>query len=320
MNRRVVWFGVVAGVVGVAVGCGGQVERDFDRGNTEESGASEAGTGGSGGHGGGGSDSATTGVVSGAGGSAGAEPREPLCNGSGDVRLGTSWIPGGQVGIYYGFLNPLGRRYLLIDGHCQFWVSVDGWEGVRSGTLAADQAQAIETSIYAQLDELSGAWTTRGCRDGGTWRVFDDTYELSCYCLCSDEGVPPAVSEVVDAVVELENELWAIGDPYRGPLRVVAIDGTHLASRDYLEWQPWPLPWSPEEALYNMDIAPPPPTAGVLLENRADLEALRTLRRDYIAAHGPIENDDDAYLPVTSEGALFRVLMRDVTPWDPDGA
>jgi hypothetical protein len=41
MNRRVVWVGVVAGVVGVAAGCGGKTRED----------ASRAGTGGSTGHG-----------------------------------------------------------------------------------------------------------------------------------------------------------------------------------------------------------------------------------------------------------------------------
>jgi hypothetical protein len=102
-------------------------------------------------------------------------------------------------------------------------------------------------------------------------------------------------------------------------LRVIALDGTGFAARDDLEWQPWPLAWSLEEALYTEQRSPPP-TAGVLLEDPVELEVLRNLRRDYLAAHGPIGDDDDGFLPVTQDGAFFRVVMRDVTPWDPDGA
>jgi hypothetical protein len=49
MNRRVLLVGALAGVVGVAVGCGGKVERDFDGRATEEAAGTDAGTGGSGG-------------------------------------------------------------------------------------------------------------------------------------------------------------------------------------------------------------------------------------------------------------------------------
>jgi hypothetical protein len=53
----------------------------------------------------------------------------------------------------------------------------------------------------------------------------------------------------------------------------------------------------------------------LLIDDPGERQALRTLRTDYVLAHGAIPSD--GYLPVTADGSYYALLMRDVIPWDP---
>jgi hypothetical protein len=122
---------------------------------------------------------------------------QPLCDGSDAVRLQYTSGGGFFPGSYYGFLAPFLSRYLFVDGHCRYWVSAAAWAGVRIGSLTDDQANTLETELhYAEFAELNGDWETRGCNDGGTWTVSDGASQIGCYCGCTDDDVPAAVSEV----------------------------------------------------------------------------------------------------------------------------
>jgi hypothetical protein len=243
---------------------------------------------------------------------------QPLCDGSDDVRLQYTH-EGGFVGRYYSFLRPLGFEYLVIDGRCRFWVNQDVWYGARTGTLTEDRAVALESELHwADLSELAGNWENRGCMDGSTWHLSDGESEVSCYCGCTDEGVPSVVPDVGNASSDALLEFWDAGAGFDGVMRIAAEDLTEAVQVDGLEldWQVWPLSWSITDALFASVSSLHDPAAGMPVNEPADRETLRNLRDSYVETHGTIPDADDGYLPVTADSRYYALLMRDVVPGD----
>jgi hypothetical protein len=220
------------------------------------------------------------------------------------------------AGKYCGFLAPFSSQYLFVDGQCRFWVSEDVWAGARTGSLSEQQASILEAEVhYAEFAELSGNWRTRGCSDGGTWTVSDGASQITCYCGCTDEGVPAGVSEVGQAIADVAGDLWRAGTAFDGPLRIAAEDITQSVEDGLdLDWQPWPLSSTITAALFGSEAERSDPTAGLLIDDPSECQMLRTLRTDYVLAHAM---PYDEYLPVTADGSYYALLMRDVIPCDP---
>ena len=236
-------------------------------------------------------------------------PRTELCDGSADVTLSVR-IGGGFVGELYEFMYPLGDTFLVVDGKCNAWSSIDAWTDLRLTKLSSEEADALSDAFrVSSLQHLSGRYTDTGCADGATSEISDGHNKVSCYCGCRDDGTPRAVREV-DARARDEIEaLWKRSETASGALRVAVIQDPRYEERDVYMVQSWPLTRD-IRSLLEPEI--PDANGGMLIEAGEDAAALRALRDEY-ARQGRLS--DDNAIPIESDdGEVYGLLMRDELP------
>ncbi|HTV18525.1 MAG TPA: hypothetical protein VMG12_07635 [Polyangiaceae bacterium] len=107
---------------------------------------------------------------------------QPMCDGSDDIRLvyGTG---GGFVAFEDEFTAKYGRRYLAIDGHCNYWRGWNTVHGLSAGTIEPERATTLANELH--FGRYSSAPGARGepCEDSGVAYLRDVTgtlIDISC--------------------------------------------------------------------------------------------------------------------------------------------
>jgi len=209
-----------------------------------------------------------------------------------------------------------GNEYLFIMGDCRYFVMVNAWEEVRSGTLTREQAEAFEERVrYTELSNLAGFYPpAEGVIAGVDSHWFGSPdHGVSCPGFCQ---APAEVWEVGDEVRAAQRDLYEMGEAVDGPMRVTLLEvpGGPLANH------PSPIAWplstqldevaiTEEEIVYEHDDQ----YVGVLLEDEADVSALRELRRRLHS--GEIDPDwrrYGAYVAITGTDVRYEMRFRDV--------
>jgi hypothetical protein len=245
-------------------------------------------------------------------GAAGAAPIEPLvlCDGKDHLRFATQSAGGNYNGVPK-VLQEIGYSFLVIDGHCQYWV-VDSWDNreVRTGTLTRDQADAFSKDL-----EL-GQWgdhVPKGCPDAGstTLRFADDTITFSCES-----------SDILTNLGTWTTHLYGVGAALDGDMRYSVSRGGSTSGwpeSDQVDDVPsWLLDVDPGTVSAEL-----PELAVTQVAEGDDARLLRQLRARYVAA--PLTAPDAPWLgiPVVYDGgskpAYYDVAVRDVTPFETDG-
>lgn len=236
-----------------------------------------------------------------------------LCDGSPSLRLifqkgsGGPAIPGSRV------MGENGSQYLLVDGQCSFWAMMDPGKDIRTGTLTASQASDLAQALRLnEWERLAGDYHHGTC-DGPTslYRFGESRILVSSICQAADTAAP--VNWVEAAVAERLPAVHATGSPVDGPVRFVLV-----AEPIDVVWpafwmqsaRRWPLAGDPatiamtfaEATAYqagSSDSAVPP-----------DAEALRTLRREFLADRGGANTG--GFIPILGpQDERYELFVRD---------
>lgn len=245
-----------------------------------------------------------------------ADPPRQICDGSTTVRVFLNSVSGGGL-VRPGTQVTLGR-YVIITGECRFWVMLDTREEARTGTLSRDAGERLASDLhYAAWYRISDAEQGRitAIEGGGGWVLSDGSRQFHCQGFCTDA----LAREMFERASRLPEELYSLGGPVIGPMRVSAVANSsrHAAEQDGMI--DWPLSARLERFVYDPFAMPAPgPNRGVLLEDPADLQILRALRQSLRAS-------DYGYIPVRAEldaadggsdVSAYDFYFRDVIPFE----
>jgi hypothetical protein len=224
---------------------------------------------------------------------------------------------GGFVDEFYSFYAPLGDRFVLIDGSCNYTASLANELGeIRTGQLDARRAEALEASLsYSRLDGFEESYD-RGCISEGYVTFLSAPWaRVACPCGCSDG--PRALQSAFRAGVDLVGELFDAGTPSTGALEILLVaEPAQSFGPPPLEW---PALWDPAPRFYVPDAARPvEPDAGVAVEDPAERTALRALREQWRASTSSSVPRIDTYARMqdtaSAEMTWFRLYLRDEAP------
>jgi hypothetical protein len=225
-----------------------------------------------------------------------------LCDGSTDLRLGYS-ADGGFVDVTFYFTNPYGHWFLFIDGQCNYYVSMGYREGIATGMLDAQQAEALALNVeWASIDELT-IEDVETCPDAGSDNVWaPDGRRVSCTCGCDEGPVSTRKMDALGYMRDLMNELSMSGQSVTGP--VSALASLASPSTDELAW---PLDMAMADVpnlVHDLnDLGSSPQYA--LFEDAEDATALRMLRA---------QQQPGTPLSVTDGQATYQLWIRDELP------
>jgi hypothetical protein len=247
---------------------------------------------------------------------AAAEPAREICDGSSAVRLYLNSVGGGGLvrpGMEFTFLS-----YVVITGECRFWVMQGTREEARTGTLTREAGAQLAAELhYSAWDRISDEAQSRGTvfDGGGGWVLTDGTRKFTCGGFCTDA----LAGEMFERASRLPRELYELGGPVVGPMRVSAVDNSSFQRTPQKGTIDWPLSAPAERFVYDASALPAPgPNRGVLLEDPADLKILRELR-------ARLRGSDYGYVPVSADGdaadgggdgSSYDLYFRDVIPFE----
>jgi hypothetical protein len=243
-----------------------------------------------------------------------ADPPREICDGSSAVRVYLNLAGGGflaRPGMEFTLIS-----YVIITGECRFWVMQGTREEARTGTLTRDAADRLAGELhYAAWYRIPDDAQSHGTvlDGGGGWVVTDGTRKFDCSGFCTD----PLAREMFERASRLPQELYELGGPVAGPMRVSAVDSSSATfQKGTIDW---PLSASVERFVYAPHAEPAPgPNRGVLLEDPADLRTLRALRPR-------LRGSDYGYVPVLadldaadggSDASTYDLYFRDVIPFE----
>ncbi len=247
-----------------------------------------------------------------------------ICDGSDDLRVMVAAVEPSSERLFEGhrvlFEN---GSYVLVDGHCRFWVkpAENMFEEVRSGVLdTATLAEFIADLRYDDWPALQGSYPSDPSVEGAEDLIFVDR-ETSVTCVSNGllTSTPAEVVAMREAQSLWKARLWAAGVAVTGDVRVSVLE--------YLRNASWTESWPPGHwsASVSIDTLAVPPDGwatvdygeGALLTG-ADADALRALRADYLR-RAP---DGFAVIPGASiavqdgTGPIYFVNVRDTTPFE----
>lgn len=256
--------------------------------------------------------------------SEGSEPPAPdlveLCDGSDEIRFFTT-TGGGFVDEYFGFYGRYGHSFLAIDGQCRYWVSERAGGSVRTGAIDPMDAREYAASLHFGVLDAFAGYSGEGCPDGGTTILRDPSGESSCFCRCDGPDAPSGYAAAYAAARGLVQNLFALGEEYLGPARLlIVLDDTLMPLGSGV---PWPLEFDPMTERFEYDPGAGSeqvnPDVGLLIDDAGELEALRAARQlwyesnEYRIYMSPHLHMTRAYGESVPE-AHFRVFMSDELP------
>ena len=210
-----------------------------------------------------------------------------------------------------------GYSQFMVDGTCRYWMhnrdpdlKVSAIEDeMRTGTLDADAEALLNASF--PLGELNPALAD--CEPDGTTdkepRVIADA---AGGVVCVGKG--PRFDAAWDAVSGRAKDLWETGAPVIGPVRISVGPGPGMGTS-----YGWPLATALSSLLLPEDKAQ---ARGVstLIDAPADADALRALRKTYLAERAVSPGFFFDGMQVSDGGVSYYLYMRDATPYEaPDG-
>jgi hypothetical protein len=222
-----------------------------------------------------------------------------LCDGSDAVRLSIS-TGGGFVAEQELFTHEA-SPFLRVTGTCEFLVTPRQGHAWLTGTLSAEQAQALSQTLrLGELDALRYRSPENGCLDGSTTVIGTASGFASCTCGCG-ENAPAAATQALKESAAAYDVARNAGTPLRGPVEVIAVE--QEADLD-VQAASWPFAFPVTEiavgSLTSDDFA----RARVL--EGAEAEQARALR-DAASTWEPA-----AYY--LADGKLYALLVRERMP------
>jgi hypothetical protein len=244
-----------------------------------------------------------------------ADPPREICDGSSAVRVYLNMTGGGGLvrpGMEFTFVS-----YVIITGECRFWVMEGTRDEARTGTLTPEAGDRLVSELhYSAWYRISDDGQGPGAVDGGGgWVLTDGTRTFECNGFCTD----PLAREMFERASRLPRELYELGGPVAGPMRVSAVESSSFQRTPQKGTIDWPLSAPVERFVYDPMAGPAPgPNTGALLEDPADLKTLRALRprlhgSDY--GYVPVRADLDAADGGSVESA-YDLYFRDVVPFE----
>lgn len=245
------------------------------------------------------------------------EPPRPLCDPlqptSGRVAV-EQRAPVGRLAQGQAVMFDNGGLYLFVDGRCNYWVSnpSERWAETRTGVLDAASALELGERLHFNAwDDLGGVWSdpTGGVFDAPVL-VFDDSKNaVVCVELCGAPDVPAAVKAMRDDYAIVEQELWDRGEPVVSGVRAIAVASEPGPGIPFVDW-PLSRPIS--------DFVRTVPSIefgeGTLEDDPVSARALKELRASFVRGdHGAFVWD---MLPVSFDGAYYRLYLRDALPFE----
>ena len=245
------------------------------------------------------------------------ESKEPMCDGSAELRFVYQTAGGGQTLTPYYFTEPHGHEFFAIDGKCRYYVERDYMRGVMSGTLTSEDAEQLSTDMHwNELDAWVDLKAQGGCFDASTSTLTKPHAAVGCFCGCESE--PMALVEAMTNTTQWMEKLLSEGEPLDGPVSA-AID---LASHGGPIEQPvfdWPL----ERAIDSiadllLQAADPRLVSGsdqwARFDDEAEYKQLRELRAKALKAKDEHSWFSPAILLKKEEKALSDLYVRDELP------
>jgi hypothetical protein len=248
--------------------------------------------------------------VAGTAGAAGTGPVEApvLCNGRDSLRFAAQSAGGNVTGIPSLVLET-GFTLLLIDGRCRYYAMTAPDQEVRTGVLAATDAQSLSS------DFLLGHWQGLeragfGCPDAGSqaFAFAEDRAESSC-----------TTTPLTSALALWLERLYDAGSKVSGAVRYGVVEASDSAWPDKSQQSALTYPFK--------DPAPiatdPFVEMKVQVASGADAETLRELRAAYQSSTKPVPAPSYG-IPVKVEGpdeafTYYNLVIRDTVPFEIDG-
>lgn len=256
-------------------------------------------------------------VVSGACASEPSKPPKPLCDPltptSGLVAV-EQRVPVERVAQGQAVMFDNGGLYMFVDARCNYWVSnpSERWAETRTGVLDAASALELgERLHFGAWDDLRGVWSDPS---GGIYDapmlVFDNSKNaVLCVFLCGAPDVPAVVKAMRDEYALVEQELWDRGEPVVSGVHAIAVASEPGPGVPFVDW-PLSRPISDfvrADAFIGLG-------EGTLEDDPVSAQALKELRASFLRGdHGAFGWD---MLPVVSDGAYYRLYLRDVLPFE----
>jgi hypothetical protein len=164
-----------------------------------------------------------------------ARARVPLCDGSTDIRI-TYELGGGAVEETYGFTNPDGFAFFLIDGSCRYYAGQNYMRGIVSGTLTPGEAQEFSTDLHwSELDGWTWGAKELGCPDASGATLSKAGVAATCTCGC-DAGAPKGLDAALSKAYAWVERLTREGQPLDGPVSAVALSSSAADMPVVLAW------------------------------------------------------------------------------------
>lgn len=185
------------------------------------------------------------------------------------------------------------------------------WNETRSGVLDADTAADLGARLhFGAWPDLAGTWSDpRGGVFDAPVLIFDDsTAAVVCLDLCDHPDVPAAVKAMRDELSVVTKELWERGSPVASSVRAIAVRNDPAS---HVPWVDWPLTRPISDFVRSGSIEY---GEGVLEEDTTSVQALEELRASFLRGdHGQFFWN---MLPVESDGAYYRLYLRDTLPFE----
>jgi hypothetical protein len=224
-----------------------------------------------------------------------------LCDGSEEVRLSIG-TGGGFVAEQELFTRET-SPFLRVTGKCTFLVTPQEGRDWLTGTLSAEQAEALtQTLRLSELDALRYQSPENGCPDGPTSTISTADGFVSCTCSCG-ESAPAAATVALKEMTTAYDLTRAAGTPLRGPVEVIAVE-----READLAVQPsaWPFAFPITEIAISLQQLTSADFARARSLEGADAEQARALR-----------NATSTWQPASyylAEGKLYALLVREQMP------
>jgi hypothetical protein len=242
----------------------------------------------------------------------------PLCNASADIRL-TYDVAGGFVDQTYGFTNPYGHAFFLIDGQCHYYAGGNYMKGIATGTLTQDEEGELSSDLHwNELDDWTwGGVKEQGCPDAGSVTLNRAGVSAMCTCGC-DTGAPQGLNAALEKAYAWAERLVSQGALLDTPVSAIVLEAS---SGDPTPQSIWPL-MRTMSSIPNLivDRGDSKLWMGTgpwaRFDDTADISKLRQLRADTtnldVAGSGSVHT----FVPIQDGANLYQLYVRDELPDD----
>jgi hypothetical protein len=225
----------------------------------------------------------------------------PICDGSDDIRFGVMNSGSRLVPVDVHFLQPRGA-FLVIDGHCRYFASWNGMNGIATGTLDAEEAAQLASDVrWNDIESLHQYMLfDPNCQDGWGPVITNGQHGFGCVCQC-DPAAPPTLKTAADA-----GNTWIMRLQSEGTLLNGAVTA---GARPFVSTTPppsdpqfWPLPLRPIADLTTADGS----LGSKRFDDPNDTTALRKMRAAALAS-----SPDAQQIYATYGSQVYLLYVRD---------